>query len=45
MSRTYRDGGFGGNWDKFERKYSTRRERMMEREFVSRAKVDEDASL
>lgn len=43
MSRTHRDGGFGGAWEKHERKYSFRRERMLTREFCTRVKIDEEA--
>jgi hypothetical protein len=42
MSRTYRDGGLDGKWAKFERKYSSRRQRMLEREYCQKSKINDD---
>jgi len=45
MSRTHRDNGDDSSWSKHQRKYSTRKVRMSEREFRTRAKIDDEAPL
>ena len=44
MSRSYKDN-HGSKHDAFERKMSARRERMLEREFETRAKLDPEAPM
>ncbi len=45
MSRTHRDNGADSGWDKHRQKYTTRQVRLSEREFCTRAKIDDDAPL
>lgn len=45
MSRSYKSSSYSTRWDKYERKYSTRRERMQKRNFCNKSKQDEELSF